>query len=40
MLKIGARHDLGTLDEGVTPLILAIQKNSLEVARWLLEAGE
>ncbi len=39
LLKIGARHDLGTLDEGVTPLMLAIQKNSLEVARWLLEAG-
>jgi ankyrin repeat protein len=39
LLKIGARHDLGTLDKGVTPLMLAIRQNNLDAARLLLEVG-
>lgn len=39
LLESGAKPDLASLDEGVTPLMLAIKRNNLEAAKWLLEAG-
>lgn len=39
LLESGAKPDLATLDEGVTPLMLAIKRNNLDAAKWLLAAG-
>lgn len=39
LLESGAHPDLASLDEGVTPLMLAIKRNHLDAAQWLLEAG-
>jgi ankyrin repeat protein len=39
LLAIGATVDLASLDEGVTPLMLAIRQNNLDATRLLLEAG-